>query len=261
MNGPHDLAIYQCEVAEQALTEVALDAAIAAAMHAKRLVGELTDARSAAVFTRAALAEADGLALRDELQLAETAATAAVIWSEYWGAGRRWEAAACLKLFEVFEMQFRYRQAASGFASLYQALPDENWAARIKLGCANHMLSIAVHNADPFLAAQGIALGERVRTMVTESDEVAAWLQWRGLHESRRAQFETAASTFEESFTLRAHTRRRDLTRQFLEAEMAFAVDEDEGVATLAHALADARAAGLKRHARAAAKHMSRLIA
>jgi hypothetical protein len=261
MNGDHDLAVYQCELAERALTQVALDAAIGAAMHAKDLVGALTDSVSAAIYTRAAIAEVDGLALRDELRLAETTATAAVIWSEYWGAGNRWEADAYLKLFEVHEMQLRYREAASGFESLHRALPDEPWAARIKLSCANHLISIGVHNADPFLAARGIALGDRVRARVTQADEVAAWLQWRGLHESRRAQFENAASTFEESFTLRARNRRRDLTRQFLEAEMAFAVNEDAGVAALVRALADARAAGLTRHVRAAARHMSRLVA
>jgi hypothetical protein len=97
--------------------------------------------------------------------------------------------------------------------------------------------------------------------MVTEPDEVAAWLQWRGLHESRRARPEIAAATFAESFTLRARNRRRDLTRQFLEAEMAFAVETGQGLAALALALADARAAGLTRHARAAAKHMGRLVA
>ena len=261
MDDHYELATYQCELAEEALTEVALDAAIAAAMHAKDMVGELTDSASAAIYTRAAIAEADGLALRDELQLAEKTATTAVIWSDYWNAGRRWEADAYLKLFEVYEMQLRYPQAASGFESLYRALPDERWAARIRLGCANHMISIGVHNADPFLAARGIALGQRVRAQVSEPDEVAAWLQWCGLHESRRARPDQAASTFEESFTLRARNRRRDLTRHFLEAEMAFAADEDEGVAALVRALAGARAAGLTRHARAAARHMSRLIA
>ena len=261
MNGHHEFARHQCRRAEQALLDVDLDTAIAVSMQAKSIVGDTPDPESAALFARAAIAEVDGLALSDELQLAQEVATTAFVWSDYCGAGTPWVPLAYMRLHEVYEMQRLYRRAARGFDGLYRVLPDEPWAAGIKLRCANHMISIGVHNADPFLAAEGIKRGERVRPSVADTDEVAAWLQWRGLHESRRAQPERAARTFEESFALRARNRRRDITRRFLEAEMAFAVSQDSGIAALDLAVAAARDAGLRRHARAAADHMGRLVA
>jgi len=253
-----DTAVRLCELAECALSDVEIETAIASADRARKLLAPCASVLEGGVFVRASTAQVDALALSDDLKRAKVVAATAVRWSSHCQVEGRFAALARLKLLEVEEMRRRYVDAAKGFEWLERCLPAEQWAAPLTMRCANHMLSIGVHNADRFIAERGVACGARVRSMVTDVDEVSAWLQWRGLHESRRHQHDAAAQTFAESFELRATTARRDITRRFIEAEMAFFEDDAAGVAMLSEAVELARQAGLVRHARAASRHMSR---
>jgi hypothetical protein len=217
------------------------------------------DATSAGLFVRGSLLQVDGLALADRLGLAESVALAACVHAGLFCPGGKWEALAELRRGEVLEMQRSYAVAARVFVDLEDALADQSWAGAIRLACCNHMISIGVHNCDPFLAEEGVQRGEKLRSEVKVADEVASWLQWRGIWEARRAQRDAAVATLAESFPLRAPTTRRTITRGFLEAEIAFTEEGPvTGVQKLEETVERARGAGLERHARAGAEHMSR---
>lgn len=98
-----------------------------------------------------------------------------------------------------------------------------------------------------------------LRGKVSDADQVASYLQWRGIAESRRGQPEKAEKTFEESFPLRDTTVRREVTKGFLLADVAYSNGEQEiGDRVLRSALTRASAVGLTRHAQAGLAHLER---
>jgi hypothetical protein len=258
MRNAVDSAVRLCEQSEQALGDVDLDGAIMLARKARQTLQPQHGQLEAAIYVRAAAAETEGLALRNDLEYAQKVADAGVMWADLMLGANRAVALAHLNQYEVWEMRRLYTVAFAGFSQLAAALPDEAWAAGLKMRCANHMLSIGVHNANRAASDLGVVCGTRVRSLVKDPDEVSAWLQWRGLSESRCYRPEAAAATFGESFELRASTPRRAITRRFLDAEIAFFESDTAGVAALSEAVDAANAAGLVRHSRAVTRHMSR---
>ncbi len=249
---------FHCETAEAHLR----DAEPLQAVREAHLVGELASPiprRAEAELTvRALLAEVDGLELADQLAAAESHAYAAIVQANLYCVGGRMHALAELRLCETLEMQGRYTAAADGFKAL-EANVDISWGADIRMWCSNHMISTGVHSANRELQDEGINRGAAVRAHVDDPDQVASYLQWRGIAESRRHQAERAEATFAESFPLRDRTVRRNVTKGFLLADTAFAHgEEDAGNVLLQTALTQAQEAGLVRHARSARAHLQR---
>lgn len=258
MTDPLDLAQHLCGRAERALEDARPHAAIELAESARSLVGASADPLAGGIYVRASVAAAAGAALIDDLHRALIIATTAVLWAEHCDASPEACLAARLAHAEVLEMRGHYLEAALAFRTLAQYYADQDWGANLAMRSANHLLSIGVHNADPDTAEYGIRIGQAVRSRVKDADEESAWLQWFGLYLSRRGRYDDAADCLHESFSLRADTPRRRITKLFLDAELAFLESHDFGVTTLAHAVTTARDAGLNRHARAAAHHMRR---
>jgi hypothetical protein len=252
------LMVHHCEHAERELRAARPLKAVAQAQLAGALARSEPDRAEAQVSVRAMLAEVDGLELADRLDAAQARAFDALAHAVRFCPRERWHALAALRLSETLEVQRRYDAAADGFAQLEQETP-EDWGADIKLWSANHMISIGVHTANRYLQDEGIRRGAAVRALVSDSDQVASYLQWRGIAESRRYEPEKAEATFNESFGMRDDTTRREITKRFLVAEIAYAHgDQDAGDRRLRSALETAERHGLARHARAARDHFVR---
>jgi len=249
--------LHHCQVAEQHLRDANPTEAVREARLATSLASGAPSPSEAEISVRAVLAEVDGLALANQLEVAEERAFAAVVQANLTCPGARYYALAELRLAETLELQRRYRAAAEGFMHLEENLP-RSWAD-IKLWCANHLISIGVHSANRELQDVGIARGAAVRAQVSDPDQVASYLQWRGIAESRRGLAEQAEQTFEESFPMRDRTVRRDATKGFLLADVAYAHgDQEEGDRVLRSTLTRAAEVGLARHAQAGLAHLER---
>ena len=237
--------VYLADRAEGHLRNAEPAAAIRDAQLAQDLADANPDGAEAQISVRAMLAGIDGLALADRLDEAESLAVEAVTEATLFCDRGRWHALAELRLSETLELQGRYRAAGEGFVKLEEGLPN-SWGADIKMWCANHMISTGLHSTDRALQDIGIQRGSEMRPLVDDADQVASFLQWRGIAESRRFEPEKAERTFAESFPLRDRTVRREVTKGFLLADIAYAYGEQEkGDRLLQEALDRARKAGL----------------
>ncbi|HEV7847637.1 MAG TPA: hypothetical protein VGO83_15385 [Thermoleophilaceae bacterium] len=249
--------VHHCETAEEFLRAAKAREARREARAAAMLAPDGLSRGEAEIGVRAILAEIDALELADRLEAAHGRAVAAVAHAAVHCAGGRMQALAQLRLCETLELLGRYSFAAEGFVDLEQSLPEE-WPD-IRMWCSNHLISVGVHVCNRPLQELGITRGAAVRSRVSDPDQVASYLQWRGIAESRRYQPDRAEKTFEESFPLRDRTVRRDVTKGFLLADIAYSNREDErGDELLAATVRDAERLGLTRHSRAGRRHLER---
>ena len=259
--GDYGRAVGLCEQAESRLADAKAADAIASAGRAKDLVRDFDNEGPASTFIRAAIAQVDGYNLLGRVVEARRTAGEAVRHATSHVPGGRWEILSRIKLAESYETGLEYIEAKRQFVILLRSIPDEVWCADLKMDCANHALSIATHNCDPFLGEFGRRLGRPLRPLVASPDTVSAFLQWDGLHLNRIGEIDEGCRIIRESYELRAETERRIATRSALEAELAFHEDGDEaGAAAAAKAKNILERAGLVRHAKALGRHLARFF-
>lgn len=250
-----------CIEAEKRLAAADIFGALASAVEATTLSSEFSDAGHGALFVRACIAEVDALNLQDRSESALGAAIKALRHAVEHCPGSRWEILARLKLAETYETLRRYQEARRQIVILLRALPDEKWCADLKMHAGNHALSIATHNADPFLGEFGRQLGRPLRPLVVDPNVVSEFQQWDGLELNRRGEFEDGCRLIRESLELRAENARRNATRSALEAELAFIeIDDDAGFAATKEARETLLKAGLPRHAGSLSRSLGRFL-